>query len=375
MALGSPRKMKSFSWEIEGSDYVRHIAFKPLKGEEKIGFGLGGKGRRTEVVVIREGTQAYWKGVLVGYKIVDVNKKKVNDITVKSAIQDMIASKKEFTIGFQVPNKPDWADGSKEGVMSSKGLRGGPRDDKPPAIKTKPIKDDDIKEATSRASRSRKARTRGNKKARDDDYEAPILDHGDMGYEDNHDDGGFFMGDNDIDDDDDFVPHIRKKHYRGKLKEEVEEKKREKFKFKPRPKSSLKGSSVTGDYSIESLEKKTKLELEELEREKAKEYDDLKKSEEELKKLIKEKEAEFKERRTREGLEELKDLRKKRKELQEKVKKTLEELERIREMLRRRLAELEAGIKDLNRSSTARDAKLKELELTVSQLELKMLNG
>jgi len=362
--------MKSFSWEIEGSDYIRHIAFKPLKGDEKIGFGLGGKGRRTQVVVVREGTQAYWKGVLVGYKIVDVNKKKVNDISVKSSIQDVIGSKKEFTIGFQVPNKPDWADSSKEGIKSSNGLRGGPMDDKPPRIKTKPVKDDDIKEATSRASRSRKARTRGNKKARDDDYEAPIIDHGDTGYEDDHDDGGFFLGDNDIDDEDDFVPHIRKQHYRGKLKEEAEEKKKEKFKFKPRETASLKGA-----YSIESLEKKTKQELEEMEREKAKEYEDLKRREEELTTLIKEKEAEFKESSTRKTLQDLKDLRKKRKDMKEKIKRTLEELERIREMLRRRIAELEAGIKDLNRKGTARDAKLTELEKTVSELELKMLNG
>lgn len=359
--------MTSFSWEIEGSDYIRHIAFKPLKSDEKIGFGLGGKGKRTQVVVIREGTQAYWKGVLVGYKIVDVNKKKVNDISVKSSIQDVIASKKEFTIGFQVPNKPDWADSGKEGIQSSNGLRGGPMDDQPPGKKTKPV-NDDVKE--SRASRSRKARTRGNRKARDDDYEAPIIDNGDMGYEDNHDDGGIFMGDNDIDDEDDFVPHIRKKHFRGKLKEEAEEKKKEKYKFKPRETSSLKGA-----FSIENLEKKTKQELEEMEREKAKEYEDLKRSEEELTKLIKEKEAEFKEARNRKCLEDLKEMRKKRKELKEKIKRTLDELERIREMLRKRIAELEAGIKDLNRNSAARDAKLKELEQTVSQLELKMLNG
>merc|ERR1719193_3069853 len=79
---GSPRKkVTSFSWEIEGSDYIRQIACKPLKDDEKIGFGLGGKGQRTEVVVVRVGTQAYWAGVLVGYKVINVNKKSVDDIS------------------------------------------------------------------------------------------------------------------------------------------------------------------------------------------------------------------------------------------------------------------------------------------------------
>jgi len=359
--------VKSFSWEIEGSDYIRQITFKPLKGDEKIGFGLGGKGARTQVVVVREGTQAYWKGVLVGYKIAYVNKKKVNDISVASSIQDNIKSGKEFTISFQVPNKPDWPDNDKEGVNSSMGLRGGPMDDQPLVREQKTVKDDDIKE-TTRTARSRKGRSRGARNDRKDAYEeAPIIDHGGLAYDDANDDGGMFMGDDDAEDD--FIPHIRKKNYRGIIKEE-EEKKKEKFKFKPRPSSSLKGA-----YSIENLEKKTKLELEEMEREKAKEYEQLKKNEKELQDLIKEKEAELKKFATRQILADLKDLRKKRKDLQEKVKKTLEELERIREMLRRRLAELEAGIKNLNRDNTARDLKLTELEQTVSALELKMLNG
>lgn len=365
MASGSPRKMKSFSWEIEGSDYVRQIAFKPLKGDEKIGFGLGGKGKRTEVVVIREGTQAYWKGVLVGYRIVTVNKKPVNDISVASTIQDMISSGKEFTIGFQVPNKPDWADRDKEGVNSSMGLRGGPLDDQPRVKEEKSVQDDDIKE-TTRAARSRKGRSRGARNAQNEYDEVPIIDHGGLAYDDGNDDGGMFMGDNDADD---FIPHIRKKNFRGRIQEE-EEKKTEKFKFKPRPSSSLKGA-----YSIENLEKKTKLELEELEQEKAKEYEKLKQNEEDLRKLIKEKEDELKKSATRQVLQDLKDLRKKRKALQERVKKTLEELDRIREMLRRRLAELEAGISKLNRDNTARDLKLTQLEQTVSELELKMLNG
>jgi len=367
MASLSPRKKTSYSWEIEGSDYIRKIAFKPLKGDEKIGFGLGGKGKRTEIVVVREKTQAYWKGVLKGYKVVQVNRKSVDDISVASAIQDAIGSGKEFTISFQVPNKPDWADNSKEGISSSKGLRGGPMDDQPSVKDVKPVKDD-VKESTYGSSRSRKGRTPRSHKARANDGEAPIIDHGGIDYEDRNDDGGMFMGDDDIDD---FVPHIRKKGYRGKLKEEVEEKKKEKYKFKPRKTSS----SLDGIYSIENLEKKTKQELKEMEQQKAAEYEKLKKSEEDLKALIKQKEAEFKESATRQTLEDLKQLRKQRKALQEKVKKTLEELERIREMLRRRLAELEEGIRDLNRDHTARDLKLTELEKTVSQLESKMLDG
>jgi len=130
-SLGSPRKVASYSWEIEGSDYTRKIAFKALKAGEKLGFGLGGEGKRTEVVFVRDGTQSYWKGLQKGYKVITVNGNEVNDITVKSSIFDVTSGTKDFTIGFLVPNKPDWPDKQKDGVSALADDTGPPADDQP----------------------------------------------------------------------------------------------------------------------------------------------------------------------------------------------------------------------------------------------------
>merc|ERR1719285_1147542 len=214
---GSPRKkVTSFSWEIEGSDYVRQIAFKPLKDDEKIGFGLGGEGQRTEVVVVRVGTQAYWAGVLVGYKVINVNKKAVDDISATSAIQDAISSGKEFSIGFQVPNKPDWPEKSKDDVKPSIEPHEIPIDELLLDDEDIPVKDEDIKESP-RASKSRKGRKRGSRrkhrKARWEADEDIIIDHG-QSYGDGYTEG-MFMRDGDIEN---FVPRIKKTQERIKIK-------------------------------------------------------------------------------------------------------------------------------------------------------------
>jgi len=192
MSSQSHKKQASFSWERKGkgSSNVRNVNFKALKKGEKIGFGLGGEGKRQEVVSVREGTQSYWKGVLKGYKIVTVNGKTVDAITIKSAIRGACSSGKDFVVGMQVP-----------GMKATK-------DD----CKTSP---DERKNSSSRSkvpkTYGRKAKKRPQKtkevseKKVVEDYidERPIIDNG-ANFQENADDGNFFMGEDE--DAEEYVP-------------------------------------------------------------------------------------------------------------------------------------------------------------------------
>jgi len=320
----SPRKAASYSWEIEGSDYVRKVTFKALKSGEKLGFGLGGKGQRTEVVFVRDGTQSYWKGLQKGYKVVNVNGNEINDITVKPLISDATSSGKDFTISFLVPNRPDWADKEKDGVRALADDSGIPADDKPLDKKEDiPIE----------------------KEVKAIEDEKPIIDNG-KDEDTKQDDGeGVFGAAEDTDEEYESIM---------KLSDELKEKEPE-------------------ELSQESLEKATKEELEEMQRQKEEEYKKLQDHEARLKELIKKKEKEFKEAVTRQNLEDLKKLRKRRKEVSDRAKRVLDDLERIRRMLELRLSQLAAGIKDLANISAARDAKLRELEEAVKIMEGKLL--
>jgi len=320
----SPRKVASYSWEIEGSDYVRKVAFKALKAGEKLGFGLGGEGQRTEVVFVRDGTQSYWKGIQKGYKVVNVNGNEINDITVKPLVSEATRSGKDFTIGFLVPNKPDWADKEKDGVRALADGSGLPADDQPLDKK----EDIPIEEEV---------------KAIEDDK--PIIDNGKD--EDTKEDAGEGFSGAAEDTDEEYESIM-------KLSDELKEKEPE-------------------DLSQETLEKATKEELEEMQRQKEEEYKKLQDHEARLKELIKKKEKEFKEAVTRQNLEDLKNLRKRRKEVADRAKRVLDDLERIRRMLELRLSQLAAGIKDLASISAARDAKLRELEEAVKIMEGKLL--
>jgi len=323
-SLTSPKKVASYSWEIEGSDYVRKVTFKALKSGEKLGFGLGGKGQRTEVVFVRDGTQSYWKGLQKGYKVVNVNGNEINDITVKPSISEATSSGKDFTIAFLVPNKPDWADKEKDGIRALADDSGLPADDQPLDKK----EDIPIEEEV---------------KAIEDNK--PIIDNG-KDEDTKEDDGeGVFGAAEDTDEEYESIM---------KLSDELKEKEPE-------------------ELSQETLEKATKEELEEMQRQKEEEYKKLQNHEARLKELIKKKEKEFKEAVTRQNLEDLKNLRKRRKEVADRAKRVLDDLERIRRMLELRLSQLAAGIKDLASISAARDAKLRELEEAVRIMEGKLL--
>jgi len=323
-SLTSPKKVASYSWEIEGSDYVRKVTFKALKSGEKLGFGLGGKGQRTEVVFVRDGTQSYWKGLQKGYKVVNVNGNEINDITVKPSISEATSSGKDFTIAFLVPNKPDWADKEKDGIRALADDSGLPADDQPLDKK----EDIPIEEEV---------------KAIEDNK--PIIDNGKDEDTKEGDGEGVFGAAEDTDEEYESIM---------KLSDELKEKEPE-------------------ELSQETLEKATKEELEEMQRQKEEEYKKLQDHETRLKELIKKKEKEFKEAVTRQNLEDLKNLRKRRKEVADRAKRVLDDLERIRRMLELRLSQLAAGIKDLASISAARDAKLRELEEAVRIMEGKLL--
>merc|ERR1719510_1243644 len=111
---------------------MRSMQFKPLKKDEKIGFALGGKGKRCEVDGVRENSQAYWKGIKKGYKVVKVNDKDATDITVKTLLADVCNGNRPFSITMLVPNKPDWGDGGADQNKEPRGRRG-KADDAPDA--------------------------------------------------------------------------------------------------------------------------------------------------------------------------------------------------------------------------------------------------
>merc|ERR1719510_1466587 len=111
---------------------MRSMQFKPLKKDEKIGFALGGKGKRCEVDGVRENSQAYWKGIKKGYKVVKVNDKEATDITVKTLLADVCNGSRPFSITMLVPNKPDWGDDGADPNKDPRSRRG-KADDAPDA--------------------------------------------------------------------------------------------------------------------------------------------------------------------------------------------------------------------------------------------------
>jgi len=182
--MAAHKKRSSYSWDLSG---IRKVQFKPLKAGEKIGFGLGGDGQRLEIVSVKEGTQAYWKGVKKGYKIVSVRGVKVDAITVKSAIKGACTSGDSFVVSMAT---------------------GGPikADDEKKVSKAKPKR-------TSRIAKKKAAKAAMKPKAAVDDSkeeivqgyqdEKPIIDQGHFFYQDEVDVGGWFAGDDHADE---YVP-------------------------------------------------------------------------------------------------------------------------------------------------------------------------
>lgn len=184
-SVSKHKKGSSFSWQIKGSKNVRNISFKAKNKTEKIGFRLGSQGKRLEIVNVRDGTQSYWKGVLKGYKIVNVNGKLVDAITIKSAIREAWASGKTFNIGFKVP-----------GLETS--------DDDSKANTARPVKKASKKKQKPR--NTRKIDEDNEVKVREEYIdETPIIDHGVI-YKERADDEGFFFAEEKDNDDEPYVP-------------------------------------------------------------------------------------------------------------------------------------------------------------------------
>jgi len=181
--MASKKKRSSYSWDRSG---IRKVQFKALSSGEKIGFVLGGDGKRTEIVSVKEGTQSYWKGVEKGYKIVSVNGTKVDAITVKTAIRDASRTGKSFTIGMSTGIPTDALKPTKP-----KAERSNSRAKKkavPKVAKKRVAAVDDSKEEM---------------KVQGYNDEKPIVDKGTFLYQDEVDVGGWFAGD---DQDSDYMP-------------------------------------------------------------------------------------------------------------------------------------------------------------------------
>jgi len=178
--MAAHKKRSSYSWDRSG---LRQIQFKALKKGEKIGFGLGGDGQRLEIVSVKEGTQAYWKGVNKGYKVVSVNNVKVDAITVKAAIKGACTSGGNFTV-CMATGKPMQADDEKK-VSIAKPKRVIKRGSKwgVKANKKRPVVDDSKEEIVVQGYQDEK----------------PIIDKGDFFYQDEVDAGGWFAGDEQAD--------------------------------------------------------------------------------------------------------------------------------------------------------------------------------
>jgi len=176
MAL-AVKKRSSYSWDRSG---VRKIQFKALKANEKIGFSLGGDGKRPEIATVKEGTQSYWKGVEKGYCIVAVNGTKVDSITVKTAVRDACRSGKDFTIAMSTGLPSDTLKSSTKPKAHRSSSRAKKRS-APKAAKKKraaaPV--DDQKEEV---------------KEQGYNDEKPIIDKGEFTYQDDMDVGGWFDG-------------------------------------------------------------------------------------------------------------------------------------------------------------------------------------
>jgi len=182
--MASGKKRSSYSWDRSG---VRKIQFKALKQKEKIGFSLGGDGKRTEIVSVKEGTQSYWKGVEKGYCIVSVNGTKVDAITVKTAIKSACQSGKDFTIGMStgLPTDALKVNTKPKAERSSSRAKKNKKRAEPKVAKKRVAAVDDSKEEEV---------IQGYNDSK------PIVDKGTFFYQDEVDVGGWFAGDDQVDD-------------------------------------------------------------------------------------------------------------------------------------------------------------------------------
>jgi len=174
------KKRSSYSWDRSG---IRKVQFDALKAGEKIGFSLGGDGHRQEIVSVKEGTQSYWKGIKTGYVIVSVNGVKVDAITVKTAIRDACKSGSSFNVGMSTGTPTE----AVKKPSKSRSSRLSERSKAKPARKVikEPILADDSKEE---------------EKAQGYNDEKPIIDKGTFDFQEELDIGGWFAGDEDVDD-------------------------------------------------------------------------------------------------------------------------------------------------------------------------------
>jgi len=93
------------------------VQFKPGK---KIGLVLG---EHSTITRVRSNSQAYWKGIQVGYVILKVNGLVCEEITIKPMLQAAVKSGKPFAILFKVPApsaKTEYVDEASPKVGSSK---------------------------------------------------------------------------------------------------------------------------------------------------------------------------------------------------------------------------------------------------------------
>jgi len=190
MAL-AVKKRSSYSWDRSG---VRKIQFKALKANEKIGFSLGGDGKRPEIATVKEGTQSYWKGVEKGYCIVAVNGTKVDSITVKTAVRDACRSGKNFTIAMSTGLPSDIRKSTSDLRKSTSDLRKSSSKPKAERSSSRAKK----RSAPKAAKKKRAAAPVDDQKeeVKEQGYndEKPIIDKGEFTYQDDMDVGGWFDG-------------------------------------------------------------------------------------------------------------------------------------------------------------------------------------
>jgi len=179
--MATHKKKSSYSWDRSG---VRQIQFKALKAGEKIGFGLGGDGQRQEIVSVKDGTQAYWKGVKTGYKIVAVNGVKVDAITVKSAIKNACSLGQGFVVGMSTGEIIKLDDKKVSKVKAKRTSKAAKKSRAPRSAKKPATNVDESKEEIPQGYEDEK----------------PIVDNGEFNYQEETDVGGWFAGDDQADD-------------------------------------------------------------------------------------------------------------------------------------------------------------------------------
>lgn len=178
--MASHKKKSSYSWDRSG---IRKIQFKALGAGEKIGFGLGGDGQRQEIVSVKDGTQAYWKGVKTGYKIVAVNGVNVDAITVKTAIKDACSSGKEFVVAMATGEIIKLDEKKVSKVKEKRTSRVAKKSRAPRAAKKPAANVEESKEEVPKGYEDEK----------------PIVDNGEFTYQEEMDVGGWFAGDDQAD--------------------------------------------------------------------------------------------------------------------------------------------------------------------------------